>query len=457
MTRNDSSIFRFAEFEVRESEFALVKAGEVLLVEPMAFRALVYLLRNPRKLITNQELAMAVWGNAAGADGHLTRSILLLRDLLGDDDNAPRFIAPVSTLGYCWVCPLEGDGAIETTPAALVQNPAKRGFLIWLIPSAAVLLLCLVATLWYRRPPPPPTPDSAPPLNSPAPRPTGDLKASASSVERGKPVILTWNVQNASSVEISGIGKVPASGSQPDYPSQSTVYRLFANGTALAFQQVDVRELPKANEPPVPQLSGELRVSANSVERGRPILLTWRVHNASSVEITGIGKVLRSGSQPDLPAASTVYRLIADGTVLASQQVLVREPAVAVIPQKSAPPLAPPPIQRQPLLPGQAALQNALEPYRSVFESATGKDCKSAFISPFGGKLKDFTPWCEVAKSFAANETSCTVGGTADAPTLSCQEDITMELKDWSPQRVLSAKIFRFKKGSDGIYQLMGW
>ena len=49
-------MFRFADVEVREREFSLTKAGEVLPVEPKAFRVLLALLRNPGKLIGKEEL-----------------------------------------------------------------------------------------------------------------------------------------------------------------------------------------------------------------------------------------------------------------------------------------------------------------------------------------------------------------------------------------------------------------
>jgi DNA-binding winged helix-turn-helix (wHTH) protein len=49
---NKSFIFRFADVEVREREFSLLKAGKVLAVEPKAFRVLLHLLRTPQKLIS---------------------------------------------------------------------------------------------------------------------------------------------------------------------------------------------------------------------------------------------------------------------------------------------------------------------------------------------------------------------------------------------------------------------
>ncbi len=46
-----SFVFRFDDVEVREREFSLVKADQALTVEPKAFRVLLFLLRNPQRLV----------------------------------------------------------------------------------------------------------------------------------------------------------------------------------------------------------------------------------------------------------------------------------------------------------------------------------------------------------------------------------------------------------------------
>jgi DNA-binding winged helix-turn-helix (wHTH) protein len=104
MTSCKSFVFRFAEFEVHESEFLLFKAGQQLPVEPKAFRVLLVLLKSPQKLIPKEELLNAVWGDASVTENSLTRNILKLRKLLGDDVGTPRFIETVPTIGYRWVC-----------------------------------------------------------------------------------------------------------------------------------------------------------------------------------------------------------------------------------------------------------------------------------------------------------------------------------------------------------------
>lgn len=98
------SVFRFEDIEVREREFLLVKSGKALPVEPKAFRVLLFLLRNPKRLVTKDEILNAVWNDCAVSDNSLTRSIATLRRLLGDDRREPRFIATVPTVGYRFLC-----------------------------------------------------------------------------------------------------------------------------------------------------------------------------------------------------------------------------------------------------------------------------------------------------------------------------------------------------------------
>jgi len=133
---NKSFVFRFSDVEVREREFSLLKAGKVLAVEPKAFRVLLLLLHNPQKLISKEELLNSVWGDTAVTEGSLTRCIWLLRRLLGDDVNEPRFIETVATVGYRLVCKVEvseialgdlqaTDKAIGLSEADFVETPVQ--------------------------------------------------------------------------------------------------------------------------------------------------------------------------------------------------------------------------------------------------------------------------------------------------------------------------------------------
>ena len=178
MMGNKSFVFRFADVEVREREFSLIKAAEALPVEPKAFRVLLLLLRNPQKLITKEELLNAVWGDVAVGDNSLARSIALLRRLLGDDTRNPRYIETVATVGYRFlgnvevvedptVVPMAPDppsAATSGTPGAadptspVAKEPTKRRYSpVGLLAVGAVVAILLAIVIWYlTRPLPPP-------------------------------------------------------------------------------------------------------------------------------------------------------------------------------------------------------------------------------------------------------------------------------------------------------------
>jgi tetratricopeptide (TPR) repeat protein/predicted Ser/Thr protein kinase len=90
-----------------------------------------------------------------------------------------------------------------------------------------------------------PTP-VAPAPAAPALPPSGSLKLSANSIEKGGSVQLAWDVNNASSISISSYGEgLGPSGSVTVYPASNTTYELIANGTTLDRKTVTVNE-PKA-------------------------------------------------------------------------------------------------------------------------------------------------------------------------------------------------------------------
>jgi Tol biopolymer transport system component/DNA-binding winged helix-turn-helix (wHTH) protein len=164
MLGTQDALFRFGDVEVRERDFRLIKAGEVVPVEPKAFRVLLFLLHNPQKLITKEELLNAVWGEIAVSENSLTRSIALLRHLLGDDIHNPRYIETVATVGYRWMCKAEvsaeatGEADATEAPNGL-SGPKDRGkkrLWGWALASSGVLALCVAGAIWdLHRPLPP--------------------------------------------------------------------------------------------------------------------------------------------------------------------------------------------------------------------------------------------------------------------------------------------------------------
>jgi Tol biopolymer transport system component/DNA-binding winged helix-turn-helix (wHTH) protein len=167
---HNSIVFKFLDVEVREGEFRLAKAGEVVPVEPRAFHVLLFLLKNPGRLISKEELLDAVWGDVSVSENSLTRAIALLRKLLGDDSREPRYIATVPTVGYRLQCdvvvstnaavdlPEPNQTSASPPPAASAGEPASTApgrvtsSLVPLVAAFAALILVVgTGIIWSRR------------------------------------------------------------------------------------------------------------------------------------------------------------------------------------------------------------------------------------------------------------------------------------------------------------------
>src|SRR5215469_7873534 len=167
MTERKCLVFNFADIEVREREFLLIKGGERLPVEPTAFRVLLFLLRNPGRLVSKEEIVASVWNDIAVSDNSLTRAIAQLRRVLDDDPREPRYILTVPTLGYRFLSEVNaredglgtlvaggretnGDNArLQIVPAEISvgRRPRQVAIVRGLVLLAAVALLVF---LWKR-------------------------------------------------------------------------------------------------------------------------------------------------------------------------------------------------------------------------------------------------------------------------------------------------------------------
>jgi len=128
-------------------------------------------------------------------------------------------------------------------------------------------------------------------------------------VQKGNSVTLTWQVTNATSVSIDGVGDVQASGTRKMKPTENTVYKLTAvgeGGTQTATAEVEIAAGP------LPVIL--FTASSESVQVGQAVTLKWQVTNATEVNISGgIGKVQLKGSKQLKPTENTTYTLTAVG------------------------------------------------------------------------------------------------------------------------------------------------
>ncbi len=101
---------RFSGFALDVSNQCLWQNGSQIALAPKPFAVLRYLIDNPGRLITHDELLDALWPETYVQPQVLRTYMLELRKVLGDDARQPRFIQSLPKRGYCFVAPVS-DGA----------------------------------------------------------------------------------------------------------------------------------------------------------------------------------------------------------------------------------------------------------------------------------------------------------------------------------------------------------
>jgi predicted ATPase len=143
---------QFDSFRLDTSNECLWQSGAQITLPPKPFAILRYLVENPGRLITHDELLDALWPETYVQPQVLRTYMLELRKVLGDDAAAPRFIQTLPKRGYCFVAPVVDGGEVKTArpaaapaqgatpaepPAAIVDREAEMRRLQGLVQLAA--------------------------------------------------------------------------------------------------------------------------------------------------------------------------------------------------------------------------------------------------------------------------------------------------------------------------------
>ena len=109
MSLTENGIYRFDEFELDPSRRTFSRHGAQIPLYPKAFEILIYLVSNPGRVVTKEEIFKAVWPEAFVEEGNLARQVSSLRKALGDRSAC---IATVPGRGY------QFTARVEKTPSA---------------------------------------------------------------------------------------------------------------------------------------------------------------------------------------------------------------------------------------------------------------------------------------------------------------------------------------------------
>ncbi len=145
------------------------------------------------------------------------------------------------------------------------------------------------------------------------PAPTVSFTASATSINAGQSVTLTWTTTNATSFTVSPAisqSALPTSGSQAVSPKATTAYTATATGAGGSATAIVTITVTATANPTI-----QFSASPTSITAGGSSTLTWTTTNATSVSIdNGVGAALpANGTATVTPSATTTYTATATG------------------------------------------------------------------------------------------------------------------------------------------------
>ncbi|RJR13118.1 hypothetical protein C4585_02560 [Candidatus Parcubacteria bacterium] len=144
------------------------------------------------------------------------------------------------------------------------------------------------------------------------PKPSCDISANPSKINKGSTSTLSWSSSNATSASINqGVGSVGVNGSKSVKPNSSTTYTMTVTGpggTTNCQTTVTVNTVT----PDVP--SCDISANPSKINKGGTSTLSWTSENATSATINqGIGSVNKNGSKNVSPNETKTYKMTVTG------------------------------------------------------------------------------------------------------------------------------------------------
>jgi DNA-binding winged helix-turn-helix (wHTH) protein/TolB-like protein len=145
-------MMRFSEFEIDPDAGVLKRAGVRVKLQDLPFRLLVVLLRQPGTPVTREALRAELWGRETFVDAEagLNTAIAKLREALGDEADAPRFIETLPKRGYRFVGAVARDATVAAT-TSVSAPPSRTPWRSWLpvlIGLSAVVIALAAYSAW---------------------------------------------------------------------------------------------------------------------------------------------------------------------------------------------------------------------------------------------------------------------------------------------------------------------
>lgn len=153
-------VYRFGPFEIDTLEGTLSRKGTRVKLQDLPYRLLVMLVERQGEIISRDDLRQHLWPEDTFVefDNSLGVAIRKVRDSLGDDAEAPRYVETIPRRGYRFIAPVAKDSptasaSVEITEAPVAVQPsnARRRNTVTFLCGAVVVALALAGWFWWEQ------------------------------------------------------------------------------------------------------------------------------------------------------------------------------------------------------------------------------------------------------------------------------------------------------------------
>ena len=132
--------FLFEDYVLDEARHELRRGGEIVPIEARVFELLTYLIRNRERVVSQEDLRMAVWEGRIVSISTISSSLNAVRTAIGDSGDDQRFIRTVPRKGFRFVAPVAEEPTGGMPIANLEPAGSAAGPMLPAAPPAGAML-----------------------------------------------------------------------------------------------------------------------------------------------------------------------------------------------------------------------------------------------------------------------------------------------------------------------------
>ena len=144
-----SDVYQFEEFALDPKKRTLSWDGSPVHLTAKTFDILLFLVRNPNRVVSKQELMKAVWPDTHVEEGNLTFNVSVLRKTLAEYAPDNQLIVTLARQGYQFTAEVTATEGRTTPPSTSAVGETRwRG---WPIGAALAVVVLLASYLGWQR------------------------------------------------------------------------------------------------------------------------------------------------------------------------------------------------------------------------------------------------------------------------------------------------------------------